>query len=396
MGTRRGNGEGSIYFDHKGSTCRDKRYHRNCTGRWSASLSAGTDGGGKRKRIRLNAHTKTELLAKIEQAKRAAETGLENSASYTVSQCLDDFLSSLEGLAPNTVALQGRMVNLLRPVVGAYKLREFTARQALDGLRKIAETHATRTVEIARNTLTRAITLAQAEDKVGRNVALVIKTPSGQKAGQQRRAFSADEMFAIMKVAQSWAWGNMDAYVALSFATGASPDEIRGLHWAQVDDLDSDQPGIDISRTMRHHGGTKTATRTRGLGLPQFAVDALKRHRKAQAADRLKAGKAWEDNDLVFCTRVGRPLQYNNVGRAFKKICELAGVEDAGNRVPYEMRHTYASLVSDGGIAAEEIAQQLGHPNTHVFETVYRHVMRPRRRAGQQVMESIFAQVQAG
>ena len=388
MSGRRGNGAGSVYFDHKtGIACRDSRYHRNCTGRWSASLSLGRDGSGKRKRTRLTAKTRTELLAKVEQAKRAAETGIEVSTSYTASQCLDDFLASLEGLAPNTVTLQRRMVALLRPVLGAYKLRELSARQALDGLRAIAETHSTRTVEIARNTLTRAITLAQAEDKVGRNVALVVKTPAGKKPGQQRQAFSLEEMFAIMKAAQGWR--NLDAYIALSFATGASPDEIRGLHWAQVDDLDSDEPGIDITRTMRHHGGTKTAARTRGLGLPQFAVDALKRHRAEQAAARLAAGKAWENNDLVFCTRLGRPLAYANVGRAFKKICELAGIEDAGKRVPYEMRHTYASLVSDSGMAAEEVAQQLGHTRTAVFEMVYRHVLKPRRRAGQHVMDTI-------
>jgi integrase len=235
-----------------------------------------------------------------------------------------------------------------------------------------------------------------AEDKVGRNVALVIKTPAGKKPGQQRRAFSADEMLAIMKAAHGWAWKNMDAYIALSFATGASPDEIRGLHWAQVDDLDGDAPGIVITRTVRHGGGTKTHTRTRGLGLPQFAVDALKRHRAEQAAARLAAGSQWEDNDLVFCTRVGRPLAYANVGRAFRKVCELAGIEDAAKRVPYEMRHTHASLVWDSGMTAEEVALQLGHGNTRTFEAVYRHVVRPPRVAGQQVMERIFTQAQAG
>lgn len=79
------------------------------------------------------------------------------------------------------------MVKLLRPVLGAYKLRELSARQALDGLRKIAETHATRTVEIAHNTLQRAITLAVAEDRVGRNVALVVKTRPGRSRGSSAR-----------------------------------------------------------------------------------------------------------------------------------------------------------------------------------------------------------------
>ena len=222
------------------------------------------------------------------------------------------------------------MAKMLRPVLGAYKLRELTARQALNALRKIGETRSTRTVEMAHNTLARAITLAMAEDKVGRNVAQVIKTPAGKKVGQKRQAFSLQEMLAVMEAARAWPWRNMDAYIHLGFMTGASPDELSGLHWAQVDDLDSDAPGIDITRTSRHYGGTKTAARVRGLGLPQPAVEALRRHRAEQAATRLAAGSEWEDNDLVFCTRVGRPLDRGNIARAFKTICEKAVCQRRG------------------------------------------------------------------
>jgi integrase len=243
---------------------------------------------------------------------------------------------------------------------------------------------------MSRNVLERAIRFAQAQDKVARNVAEVVKTPAGQKAGQGRQAFTVEEMFAVLDAATGWK--NMDAFIHLGFLTGASPDELRGLHWAEVDDLDSPAPGIDVTRTLRHHGGTKTAARRRGLGLPQAAIDALKRHRKEQAAERLAAGEDWEDNDLVFCTGLGRPLDRGNVGRAFKLICKRAGVEDAGKRVPYEMRHTYASLVSDSGMPAEEVAQQLGHSRTQVFEMVYRHVLKPRRREGQALMDTIVSQ----
>ena len=392
MGTRRENGAGSVYFDHKtGSTCRDSRYHKHCQGRWSASLSAGTDGSGKRKRIRLNARTRTDLLAKIEQAKRYAESGLKVSTSYTVSQCLDDFLGAgLEGLAPNTVSLYDHIGKLLKPLLGAYKLRELTAVQVQDALRTIAMNHTSRTVAMSRNVLERSIRFAQAQDKVARNVAAVVKTPAGQKQRQGRQAFSLEEMFAVLDAATGWK--NLDAFIHLGFLTGASPDEIRGLHWDQVDDLDSPDPGIDVTRTLRHHGGTKTTARRRGLGLPQLAVDALRRHRAAQNAERLAAGRKWEDNDLVFCTSLGRPLDRGNVGRAFKVICQKAGIADADKRVPYEMRHTYASIVHDSGVPAEEVAQQLGHSRTAVFELVYRHVMKPRRREGQNVMDTIVAQ----
>ena len=155
MATRRDNGAGSVYFDHRsGTTCRDARYHKTCSGRWSASISMGTDGSGKRVRARLTAQTRTELLAKLDDAKRAAESGLKVTGSYTVSQCLDAFLEAgLEGLAPSTVALHTHNVKLLKPLLGAYKLRELTAVQVQDALRTIARAHTTRTVAMTRNVL---------------------------------------------------------------------------------------------------------------------------------------------------------------------------------------------------------------------------------------------------
>jgi integrase len=351
----------------------------------------GTDGSGKRVRARLTAQTRTELLAKLDDAKRAAESGLKVTGSYTVSQCLDAFLEAgLEGLAPSTVALHTHNVKLLKPLLGAYKLRELSGVHVQKALRAIGEDQTTRSVTLAKNTLERAIRLAQANDKVARNIAEVVKAPSGQKTSKPRQAFSLEEMLAVLKAAEGYR--NMDAYIAVGFMTGASPDELRGLHWAEVDDLDSAEPGIDITRTLRHGGGTKTAGRKRGLGLPQLAVDALRRHRAVQVSERLAAGQAWEDNDLVFCTKVGRPLGQGNVRRSFRAVCKKAGIVDHDKRVPYEMRHSYASLLSDSNVAAEEIAQQLGHSRTAVFEMVYRHVLKPRRRTGQKVMDTIVGQ----
>ena len=73
-------------------------------------------------------------------------------------------------------------------------------------------------------------------------------------------------------------------------------------------------------------------------------------------------------------------------------MCAIDVIADAGKRVPHEMRHTCASLVSDSGMSAGEVAQLLGHSNTRVFETVYRHVLAPPRRSGQKVMNTIVGQ----
>jgi len=42
-------------------------------------------------------------------------------------------------------------------------------------------------------------------------------------------------------------------------------------------------------------------------------VKALKRHKAAQDAKRLKLGSLWEDHDLVFPNRVGKPMDHSNL-----------------------------------------------------------------------------------
>jgi integrase len=56
----------------------------------------------------------------------------------------------------------------------------------------------------------------------------------------------------------------------------------------------------------------------------------------------LKAGPAWEDNDLVFCNHVGRPVEQTNLlRRSFKPLLKGAGLPDIRF---HDLRHTAATL----------------------------------------------------
>lgn len=121
--------------------------------------------------------------------------------------------------------------------------------------------------------------------------------------------------------------------------------------------------------------------------MPAFVLDALRRRKGAQAADRLRlsAGATWGcacagtwqadrgslDPDLVFTTASGAPLDSSNVRRSFGKLLKRAGV--AGNWTTYELRHSAISIPSAEGVALELIADAAGHRNAHVTANVYRH-----------------------
>ena len=93
---------------------------------------------------------------------------------------------------------------------------------------------------------------------------------------------------------------------------------------------------VDVLRSVREDGDTKTEKSRRTLEIPDDVARALKGHHVAQAAQRLEAGQAWRDNDLVFCTSAGTPLDAANV-RRFTTAAGLGGNWDTA-RAPALVR----------------------------------------------------------
>ncbi|WP_433222203.1 tyrosine-type recombinase/integrase [Microtetraspora malaysiensis] len=59
---------------------------------------------------------------------------------------------------------------------------------------------------------------------------------------------------------------------------------------------------------------------------------------------------------------------------------------------PREMRHSFASPMSDSGVPIENISRLVGHSSTRVTETVYRKQLRPLLLEGAEAMDRIFSE----
>jgi integrase len=108
----------------------------------------------------------------------------------------------------------------------------------------------------------------------------------------------------------------------------------------------------------------KTRAGRRYVFLDQESAELLREHRKAQVAVRLRAGEAWQDNDLVFCQRDGTPWKPDHVSKRFKRLAALAGVpvitlHEGG-------RHTGNSLMQDAGVDQELRMREVGHADKSV------------------------------
>jgi integrase len=122
------------------------------------------------------------------------------------------------------------------------------------------------------------------------------------------------------------AWGNrLEALYVLAVTAGLRVGELLGLRW---EDIDVDSGILRVRRTRSQaKSGPRFTTPKNGKGrsirLTQRAVEALKTHKAAQDAERLKLGELWEDNGLVFCTMSGKLLDFRNVPTAsFKPLLE--------------------------------------------------------------------------
>jgi integrase len=172
---------------------------------------------------------------------------------------------------------------------------------------------------------------------VNRNVADLVTTPRGRN-GRPSKALTLEQAIAVLAEARRrWLY----AYVALSLLTGVRTEEARALQWshvvAWVEDaqrwqpiaavgFDHDKLAVYVWRSVRAGGDTKTQKSRRTLEVPDEVARALRQHHTKQAAKRLRAGETWQDHDLVFCTRNGKPLAAGNVRRAFRSITNAAGI----------------------------------------------------------------------
>lgn len=67
----------------------------------------------------------------------------------------------------------------------------------------------------------------------------------------------------------------------------------RSRRLARHVDLSATPPVIEVWRSVRTSGDTKTKKSRRTLAIPDVAVEALRRRKREQEADRAKAGANW-------------------------------------------------------------------------------------------------------
>ncbi|MFG2022048.1 site-specific integrase [Actinomadura geliboluensis] len=237
-----------------------------------------------------------------------------------------------------------------------------------------------RTITLARNTLRNALNHAMTEEILVRNVASLAKVPAARKRARKSSTWTVEEARRFLEHTRQSDDPLYAAWV-LILLMGMRKGEVFGLRWADVDFATEELSiGWQLQRVgsrLIHKERTKTDGSTDVLPLPSLCTAALRLRETQQKAERV-ACDDWHENNLVFTTRTGRPIEPRNVNRAFESRCAAAGVKVI--RV-HDTRHTCGKLLAALDVHPRVAMQILRHSKISLTMEIYTEVPSEQTRA---------------
>jgi len=161
--------------------------------------------------------------------------------------------------------------------------------------------------------------------------------------------------------------------IQFAVESGARRGELLALRRS---DMDIERRLMVISRSLTQVGSRfeiarpKTEASTRGVVMTLAHVQVYHRLVRRLAEERLRAGPAYEDGGLLFCSPTGRPLHPGIVSSRFGILARSLGL---GGLRFHDLRHTHATRLLELGTHPKVVAERLGH-TTIAMTMRYSHV----------------------
>lgn len=354
---KRGNGEGSIY-------------RRKSDGKWVGSISLNN---GERKVI--YGKSRAEVQEKMKVLLRDQQQGmLITEPNQTVEQFLTQWVEDRKpSVRIRTYERYEAFVRLhVIPVIGRVKMQQLNP-QHIKGLyaRKLKEGLSPTTVNTLHMMLHKAFDDAVKWNIVARNVCDMVDVP--QRAHYEMQPLTVEQAKRFLEAAKGHA---LEALFVLALTTGLRRGEILALKWS---DIDFEKQTVQVKRIFTRAPGNryieaepKTKKSKRSVKLITKAVDLLKQHRIRQQEEKGQAGPAWTENNLVFCTSLGTPLNPSKLLERFDTLLKKAGLQHMRF---HDLRHSAATILLAMNVHPKIVQELLGHNQISMTMDLYSHVL---------------------
>ena len=336
----------------------------------------GVDREGRRVRKYRTFDTKRDATRAFNEHKVKMDKGTQIMPSeYTFAQWLDYWYKDiiLPQIEETTAyGYRGMIENYLKPQLGEIRLQKLTARDIQQYYTWLMDEKelSPNTVIKHHNLLTNTLNAAERQEYIMKNPMRAVSPP--KKRQREAKFYTPEQLGILLDKAVGT---RLELPVFICAYLGLRRGELCGLRWS---DVNLEHQTITIENTRTQAGkkeiekGTKTASSTRTLYLPDTLCDMLKAAREHQQACRAEYKNAYDDNDYVVVMEDGRPFRPNYLSELFGKF--LAD-NDLPKIVLHELRHTFASLSNQAGIPAYNIGKALGHSTPATTQKIYTHLL---------------------
>ena len=296
------------------------------------------------------------------------------AAQTTLEDFLHQWLISYQNtIRPNTFdQYAGLIHNRIIPALGKIKLKDL----GTDKVQSFINYEVTRgaspsMIRYIHGVLRRALNFAVKWNLIVRNPALGISRP--RIIRNEMKTLSDDQVRSFLSSVKG---NRYESLYWLAISTGLRQGELLGLKWS---DLEWSTKHLHIRRQVQRQKGKglvltepKSAAGKRLVVLSSHTIGALQTHFNLQIDEKIAAGKRWQENDLIFPSVFGTPLDHSNLSKDFKESLVRAGLPEIRF---HDLRHTAATLLLMQGVNPKIVQERLGHSDISLTLNTYSHVM---------------------
>ncbi|MBE6064703.1 tyrosine-type recombinase/integrase [Clostridium cochlearium] len=384
------NGEGTIYTEKRNG----KNYYRG-------QISLGYDDKGKLIRKSFSSYSKQEVIQKMNEYQYKNNVGiLPSDDKITLQQWFKTWLYEfrVNDLKPSSFERYEGIYRkyILNSPIGKITLSELRAKDLQAYYNTLSSNGiSANVINTINGFLYTCLESALKQNYIPKNYCKLVILPKVIKE-DKFTVFTLEEQDIFLNAIQG---NKYEVAFKLALGTGIRLGELLGLKWS---DIDFKNNTVSISRAIKRvtliddNGKRssqileqlpKTKTSIREIPIPSTIIEALKQHQDKQLLIKKENKDLYNDNDYIFCDKLGNPLDPKRMPRNFKSILKKAGLKDIKF---HSLRHTYATRLFEVGVPIKTVQALMGHSDITTTMNIYTHVMPEQKAKAVEKIDNLF------